>query len=67
MYFILGKNERLGLTGRPSFEMGSFSTSKLYTICGRTLAFTPSVNFYILFLLSNISLFSSLWINIHSI
>ena len=42
---LLGKNERLGLTGRPSFEMGSFSTSKLYTICGRTLAFTPSVNF----------------------
>ena len=39
----VGKNERLGLTGRPSFEMGPFSTSKLYTICGRTLAFTPSV------------------------
>ena len=42
--FLLGKNERLGLTGRPSFEMGPFSTSKLYTICGRTLAFTPSVS-----------------------
>ncbi|CAF0915912.1 unnamed protein product [Adineta steineri] len=42
IYSHLGKNERLGLTGRPSFEMGPFSTSKLYTICGRTLAFTPS-------------------------
>ena len=45
IYSHLGKNERLGLTGRPSFEMGPFSTSKLYTICGRTLAFTPAVNF----------------------
>lgn len=44
IYSHLGKNERLGLTGRPSFEMGPFSTSKLYTICGRTLAFTPSVS-----------------------
>jgi len=44
IYSHLGRNERLGLTGRPSFEMGPFSTSKLYTICGRTLAFTPSVN-----------------------
>ncbi|CAF2853682.1 unnamed protein product [Rotaria sp. Silwood2] len=42
IYAHLGKNERLGLTGRPSFDMGPFSTSKLYTICGRTLAFTPS-------------------------
>lgn len=49
IYSHLGKNERLGLTGRPSFEMGPFSTSKLYTICGRTLAFTPSVRFSLFF------------------
>ncbi|CAF3039481.1 unnamed protein product [Rotaria socialis] len=42
IYSHLGRNERLGLTGRPSFDMGPFSTSKLYTICGRTLVFTPS-------------------------
>ncbi|CAF0777069.1 unnamed protein product [Didymodactylos carnosus] len=42
IYSHLGKNERLGLTGRPSLEMGPLSTSKLYTLNGRTFAFTPS-------------------------
>ncbi len=44
IYSFLGKNERLGLTGRPVTDIGYLATSKLYTMRGQILAFTPSVN-----------------------
>lgn len=43
IYSFLGKNERLGLTGRPVTDIGYLSTGKLYTLKGQILAFTPSV------------------------
>ena len=43
IYSFLGKNERLGLTGRPVTDIGYLATSKLYTMKGQILAFTPSV------------------------
>ena len=43
IYSFLGKNERLGLTGRPVTDIGYLSTGKLYTLKGHILAFTPSV------------------------
>ena len=44
LYSFLGKNERLGLTGRPVTDIGYLATGKLYTMKGQILAFTPSVS-----------------------
>ncbi|CAI9725372.1 probable phosphorylase b kinase regulatory subunit alpha isoform X4 [Octopus vulgaris] len=41
IYSFLGKNKRLGLTGRPSSEIGLLATSKLYTLKDQILAFAP--------------------------
>jgi phosphorylase kinase alpha/beta subunit len=44
IYSFLGKNERLGFTGRPVTDIGYLATSKLYTMRGQIYAFTASVN-----------------------
>ncbi|GBM91857.1 putative phosphorylase b kinase regulatory subunit alpha [Araneus ventricosus] len=41
IYSYLGKNKKLGLSGRYSREVGLLSTSKLYTLQDRIFAFTP--------------------------
>ncbi|OWF44218.1 Phosphorylase b kinase regulatory subunit alpha, liver isoform [Mizuhopecten yessoensis] len=41
IYSLLGKNKRLGLTGRPSNEIGLLATSKLYMLQDQILAFIP--------------------------
>ena len=41
IYSFLGKNERLGLSGRPVTDIGYLATSKLYTMKGQLMAFTP--------------------------
>ncbi|XP_046368664.1 probable phosphorylase b kinase regulatory subunit alpha isoform X4 [Haliotis rufescens] len=41
IYSLLGKNNRLGLTGRPSSEIGLLATSKLYMLQDQILAFIP--------------------------
>ncbi len=43
LYSFLGKNDRLGLTGRPVTDIGYLATAKLYSIKGQIMAFTPSV------------------------
>ena len=40
---VLGKNSKLGLSGRPSDFVGVLTTSKLYTLGDQTLAFFPQV------------------------
>lgn len=44
---LLGRNEKLGLSGRKSHDVGILSTSKLYTLQDRIFAFTPQVRFII--------------------
>lgn len=39
-----GKNKRMGLTGRPSSEIGLLATSKLYILQDQILAFIPQVS-----------------------
>uniref|UniRef100_A0A646QCY3 Phosphorylase b kinase regulatory subunit n=1 Tax=Hemiscolopendra marginata TaxID=943146 RepID=A0A646QCY3_9MYRI len=41
IYTFLGKNEKLGLSGRRSKDVGMLSTSKLYALQDRKFAFTP--------------------------
>ncbi|XP_044730316.1 probable phosphorylase b kinase regulatory subunit alpha isoform X2 [Chrysoperla carnea] len=41
LYTYLGRNEKLGLSGRKSRDVGILSTSKLYTLHDRIFAFTP--------------------------
>ncbi|XP_025423580.1 probable phosphorylase b kinase regulatory subunit alpha isoform X1 [Sipha flava] len=41
LYTYLGRNEKLGLSGRKSRDVGILSTSKLYTLQDRIFAFTP--------------------------
>ncbi|XP_071453051.1 probable phosphorylase b kinase regulatory subunit alpha isoform X3 [Hetaerina americana] len=41
LYTYLGRNEKLGLTGRRSKDVGILSTSKLYSLQDRIFAFTP--------------------------
>ncbi|XP_074651762.1 putative phosphorylase b kinase regulatory subunit alpha isoform X3 [Tubulanus polymorphus] len=41
LYSHLGKNEKLGLTGRASHDVGLLSTSKLYMIGNQIYAFLP--------------------------
>ncbi|KAI7697695.1 hypothetical protein SSS_07160 [Sarcoptes scabiei] len=51
LYSFLGKNKKLGLTGRVSKEVGILSTSKLYSLQDKIFVFTPQNldrwNFYI--------------------
>ncbi|OTF74679.1 hypothetical protein BLA29_000282 [Euroglyphus maynei] len=50
LYSYLGKNDKLGLTGRVSREVGILSTSKLYSLLDKVFVFTPQLldrfNFY---------------------
>ncbi|KAK6168459.1 hypothetical protein SNE40_020988 [Patella caerulea] len=41
IYSLLGKNKRLGLSGRASSEIGLLATSKLYVLQDQILAFIP--------------------------
>ncbi|XP_073831979.1 probable phosphorylase b kinase regulatory subunit alpha isoform X16 [Musca autumnalis] len=41
LYTYLGRNRKLGLTGRKSRDVGILSTSKLYSLKDRIFAFTP--------------------------
>ena len=41
LYSFLGKNEKLGLTGRANKDIGILATSRLYKIQDKTFAFTP--------------------------
>ena len=42
IYSFLGKNERLSLSGRPVTDIGYLATSKIYTMKGQIMAFTPN-------------------------
>nr|XP_027199784.1 probable phosphorylase b kinase regulatory subunit alpha [Dermatophagoides pteronyssinus] len=50
LYSYLGKNDKLGLSGRVSREVGILSTSKLYSLLDKIFVFTPQsldrFNFY---------------------
>lgn len=50
-FVILGRNKKLGLSGRRSRDVGILSTSKLYSLNDRIIAFTPQktdlTHFYI--------------------
>lgn len=41
---ITGRNQKLGLSGRQSRDVGILSTSKLYSLQDRIFAFTPQVS-----------------------
>ncbi|XP_070553680.1 phosphorylase b kinase regulatory subunit alpha, liver isoform-like isoform X9 [Ptychodera flava] len=41
LYSQLGKNKRMGLSGRPSHDIGLLSTSKLYVLRDQVFVFTP--------------------------
>ncbi|KAI1307326.1 hypothetical protein EDD11_004512 [Mortierella claussenii] len=41
VYSALGRNAKLGLTGRPKRPIGSLGTSRLYRVQGHLYAFTP--------------------------
>ncbi|XP_018331758.1 probable phosphorylase b kinase regulatory subunit alpha isoform X1 [Agrilus planipennis] len=41
LYTYLGRNKKLGLSGRKSRDMGILSTSKLYSLGDKIFAFTP--------------------------
>ncbi|XP_046671928.1 LOW QUALITY PROTEIN: probable phosphorylase b kinase regulatory subunit alpha [Homalodisca vitripennis] len=43
LYTYLGRNQKLGLTGRKSRDVGILSTSKLYSLQDRIFAFTPQL------------------------
>ncbi|XP_054267572.1 probable phosphorylase b kinase regulatory subunit alpha isoform X2 [Macrosteles quadrilineatus] len=43
LYTYLGRNKKLGLTGRKSRDVGILSTSKLYSLQDRIFAFTPQL------------------------
>ena len=43
IYYVSGKNKKLGLSGRPSDAVGIQATSTLYTLGDQTLAFFPQV------------------------
>ena len=43
LYRRLGRNAKLGLSGRPTSDVGLLATSKLYAVNNYLLAFTPQV------------------------
>ncbi|MEC4813101.1 MAG: glycoside hydrolase family 15 protein [Scytonema sp. PMC 1069.18] len=42
IYTQIGRNDKLGLTGRPVRRLRSLTTSKIFRICGETVVFLPS-------------------------
>lgn len=57
---VLGRNKKLGLSGRKSRDVGILSTSKLYSLGDKIFAFTPQVimckkTFYVVSWLYNVS------------
>lgn len=50
LYTYLGRNRKLGLSGRKSRDVGILSTSKLYAMGDKIFAFTPQVTPKICFL-----------------
>ncbi|KAI4477065.1 hypothetical protein M0804_013066 [Polistes exclamans] len=44
LYTYLGRNKKLGLSGRKSRDVGILSTSKLYSLHDKIFAFTPQVS-----------------------
>ena len=49
LYSFLGQNQKLGLSGRVSKEVGILSTSKLYSLQDRIFVFTPQVAYFFSF------------------
>ena len=43
LFLLTGKSKKLGLSGRPSDEVGLLATSKLYMIKNQIFAFMPQV------------------------
>ncbi|MGV0025935.1 glycoside hydrolase family 15 protein [Phormidesmis priestleyi] len=41
-YAQVGRNDKLGLSGRPMRRMRGLTTSRIFKICGETIAFLPS-------------------------
>jgi phosphorylase kinase alpha/beta subunit len=41
-YTQIGRNDKLGLTGRPFRRLRSLTTSRIFRICGNTIVFLPS-------------------------
>ncbi|NJR52081.1 MAG: glycosyl hydrolase family 15 [Leptolyngbyaceae cyanobacterium CSU_1_3] len=41
-YAQVGRNDKLGLSGRPMRRMRSLTTSRIFKLCGETIAFLPS-------------------------
>lgn len=41
-YQQIGRNDKLGLTGRPARRLRSLTTSRVFRICGETIVFLPS-------------------------
>lgn len=57
---FLGRNKKLGLSGRKSRDVGILSTSKLYSLHDKIFAFTPQVNLHTLWrALSSFCIFTS--------
>ncbi|PSB54938.1 glycoside hydrolase family 15 protein [Chamaesiphon polymorphus] len=52
-YTQIGRNDKLGLTGRPVRRLRSLTTSRIFNICGDTIVFLPafldSQQFYLTF------------------
>ncbi len=42
IYTQIGRNDKLGLTGRPARRLRSLNTSRIFRICGETVVFLPS-------------------------
>ncbi|WP_218082322.1 glycoside hydrolase family 15 protein [Anthocerotibacter panamensis] len=42
IYTQIGRNQKLGLTGRPVRRLRGLTTSRVYRICGESLVFLPS-------------------------
>ncbi len=41
-YTQIGRNDKLGLTGRPVRRLRSLTTSRIFNICGETIVFLPA-------------------------
>jgi len=42
IYHQIGRNDKLGLTGRPIRRLRSLTTSRIFRICGETVVFLPA-------------------------
>lgn len=58
LYTYLGRNKKLGLSGRKSRDVGILSTSKLYSLKDRIFAFTPQVTNCVVTLVTPVDHFS---------